>query len=229
MRLLRLSASYDTCLDDETISRCLQIHRVARGRAYEAPTRNLVAMKGIGKRLEIRAYRDLLISHHTGTGSFTFPAHIRAFVPLIRLAKKSQKIIARVATFRARQCHARGMRTRVDERKAKNGSSGCSMMKGEAKGMGLWVCCRESHYIQSVHRFPLPHNGGSGLMSPSLSGSQWHKGTLLSRDRVTPRKGRAYYRSLRVAEAEKLSSPIVGSSGAYFRDIIRVGRSFFFL
>jgi len=101
-------------------------------------------------------------------------------------------------------------------------------MKGEAKGMGLWVCCRESHYIQSVHRFPLPHNGGSGLMSPSLSGSQWHKGTLLSRDRVTSRKGRAYYRSLRVAEAEKLSSPIVGSSGAYFRDIIRVGRSYFF-
>lgn len=45
MRRLRSMASYETFLDDETISRCLQMQRVAKGRANEAPTRNLVADK----------------------------------------------------------------------------------------------------------------------------------------------------------------------------------------
>ena len=56
------------------------------------------------------------------------------FTAAMRLVVKSQTIIVRVGTLRARQCHGQGMRTRKAAMNAPTGSSACmSLRKGSKK------------------------------------------------------------------------------------------------
>lgn len=64
------------------------------------------------------------MSHQTGTTTRTLSDHMILFMPLIRLARKSHKDIATVATVPALQCHGSGKRTRIAEMNDTTGSSG---------------------------------------------------------------------------------------------------------
>jgi len=158
----RLSAASNRTLrDEDTASICLQMHSMDNGRAYDAPTMILLAGKDIYQWLVvIKKRKCVLMSHHTGTGLSTLPAHTMAFTPYMTLTTKSHEIIARVATFRARQCQGRGMRTRTAPRKANRGSSGCCISKttemgGQSKGVKAKQPLYEafSHFVRPYALF----------------------------------------------------------------------------
>ena len=67
---------------------------------------------------------DELISHHTGIMMSALSRQTIASTPYMILAMKSQKAMASVATFPARQCHGRTSSTELAEMKATGANSG---------------------------------------------------------------------------------------------------------